>query len=113
MKTVVEGCLLDHAGDAAAFQARFRFPAELEVFEGHFPGHPLVPGVFLIEGVRVVAERILGKPLRIARVRDAKFVAIVEPDVTVELQGSITGARCRAEWTGGSRVDIEFGAADC
>ena len=109
MKSVVEGCLLECTGDAASFHAAFRFPADLEVLAGHFPGHPLVPGVFLIEAVRLAAERIVGRPLRIARVRDAKFVSIVEPDSIVEFTAVIDGMRCRAEWTGGTRVDLEFG----
>jgi len=112
MKAVVESCLLDLEGDAAAFRARFRFPADLEVFRGHFPGHPIVPGVFLIEAVRIVAERIEGRALRIVRVRDAKITAVVEPDTTVEFAGSIASERCRAKWTGGSRIDIEFRGCD-
>ena len=113
MKSVVERCLIDIEGDAASFRARFRFPADLEVFRGHFPGHPIVPGVFLLEAVRTAAERVLGPALRIVRVRDAKFTSIVEPDTILELQGSIIDNRCRAGWTGGSRVDIEFSGLDC
>jgi len=113
MKPVVESCLLEVTGNAEAFEATFRFPADLDVFRGHFPGHPIVPGVFLIESVRVAAERILGKPLQITRVRDAKFTAIVEPDTTVAISGSIAGQRCRAAWAGGSRVEFEFSAGDC
>jgi 3-hydroxyacyl-[acyl-carrier-protein] dehydratase len=113
MKRVVESCLLELTGNAEAFEATFRFPADLEVFRGHFPGHPLVPGVFLIESVRVVAERILGEPLRITRVRDAKFTSIVEPDTTIAIRGSIADQRCRAALPGGSRVEIEFSGADC
>jgi len=108
MKQVVESCLVAIEGDAASFRAQFLFPGELEVFAGHFPDRPLVPGVFLIEAVRVAAQKIRGGRLRIARIRDAKFLAIVEPDSPLEVTGSLTGNRCRADLTGGTRVDLEF-----
>jgi 3-hydroxyacyl-[acyl-carrier-protein] dehydratase len=35
--------------DARRIEARSTVPAASPVFEGHFPGHPLVPGVLLTE----------------------------------------------------------------
>ncbi|MBM6593828.1 3-hydroxyacyl-ACP dehydratase FabZ family protein [Microvirga pudoricolor] len=35
--------------DAKRIEARSTVPTESPVFEGHFPGHPLVPGVLLTE----------------------------------------------------------------
>jgi len=37
--------------DADAAQAVFRFAGSLPVFVGHFPGRPLVPGVYLLASV--------------------------------------------------------------
>ena len=59
------------------FEAILVYPPE--ACEGHFPGYPLVPAVYLIEGVRAAAERAAGRPLRLARVSDAKFSAEVRP----------------------------------
>ena len=96
MKAVVESCLREAHSEEGGFSGTFRFPIDLEVFQGHFPGIPLVPGVFLIEAVRCAAERALDRPLRLARVTDAKFTAEVAPDVEVTVEATLDGDRCRA-----------------
>ena len=47
---------------------------------GHFPGHPLVPGVILLEQVAMALRTWRGQ--RLARVMDAKFVAPLLPAET-------------------------------
>ena len=92
MKAVVEGCLRDIARTENGFVGRFRFPGDLEIFAGHFPGRPLVPGIFLIEAARCAAERVLETPLRMERIKDAKFTAEVGPDQDVFVEGTFGDA---------------------
>ena len=42
-------------------------------FEGHFDGNPIVPGVCLIQAVRVAAEAILDKNLETRSVMNCRF----------------------------------------
>jgi len=113
MKDVVESCLtkIEITGDS--FRAEFRFPPQLEVFRGHFPGAPLVPGIFLLEAARIAAERAAGHALRITRVKDAKFVQMVKPDDLVEITGQFREQRCSATLSGGTRVELDLTAFDC
>ena len=109
MRDVVEACLESVEGTPGGFTARFRFPPELDVFPAHFPGHPLVPGVFLIEAVRCAAARHLGSALAILRVDSAKFSAEVPPGAELTLAAELAPAageiRCAATVSG------EMGAA--
>lgn len=52
-----------------------------DIFRGHFPGKPVVPGVMTLMMTRRCAEMAkgLGKT-RIASVKDAKYVAPIVPD---------------------------------
>src|SRR5690606_27383529 len=102
VRPAVAACLLGSVATPgeAGFEARFRFPAALEVFAGHFPGRPLVPGVFLLEATRLGCERALGQPVRIALVKRAKFAAEVHPDEEVVVRASLEPGRA-GDWSGG------------
>ena len=60
-------------------------PVENTIFEGHFPGFPLMPGVLLIEamaqtsGWLVVAMNQFKRMPFLAQVKDAKFRTFVTP----------------------------------
>lgn len=55
------------------------------VYEGHFPGNPVAPGVMLTDMVRRVAEHLLGRPVRLTSARQIKFLNVVDPGKVIEL----------------------------
>jgi 3-hydroxymyristoyl/3-hydroxydecanoyl-(acyl carrier protein) dehydratase len=55
------------------------FAADLPVFAGHFPGAPLVPGVYLLAAVAELAGRALGRELEVVEVARAKWSAPALP----------------------------------
>lgn len=94
----------------ATFVARSRVPAESPVFEGHFPGYPLMPGVLLIEtmaqasGYLIMALGDFARLPILASVKNAKLRMTVEPrselivEAAVEHDGSgfaVVNARIR------------------
>jgi 3-hydroxyacyl-[acyl-carrier-protein] dehydratase len=76
---------------------RFRFGRGSPVFSGHFPGAPIVPGVFLIEVVRTAVERRIGRRMRVDRARELKLRAPIRPDTTVAV--TLDCAGLQAEMT--------------
>jgi 3-hydroxymyristoyl/3-hydroxydecanoyl-(acyl carrier protein) dehydratase len=64
-------------------------PAGHPAFAGHFPGHPVLPGVVLLDEVVAAAESHLARPLEALQVRVAKFHAPVAPGarLCIELTG--------------------------
>jgi 3-hydroxyacyl-[acyl-carrier-protein] dehydratase len=63
----------------------FRFGADDPVFGGHFPGRPILPGVFQLELVRVTAELVMKCTLAVREIRKAKFQRPILPGETVRL----------------------------
>ena len=72
------------ADETAVFE--FRFGADDPTFAGHFPGRPLLPGVFQLEMARMAAEWALNGPLAVREVCRAKFRRPILPDETVRLE---------------------------
>ena len=63
----------------------FKFDANDPVFAGHFPGRPILPGIFQMESVRVAAELVMQCALAVREIRKAKFQRPILPGETVRL----------------------------
>ncbi|WP_184547691.1 hypothetical protein [Mucilaginibacter sp. FT3.2] len=59
-----------------------------QIFEGHFPGQPVVPGVCMMQMVKEVLENIIGTKTKLVKAGDMKFLAILNPQVnhTADMQ---------------------------
>lgn len=70
------------------FRAELCVPAEASVLAGHFPGHPVVPAVYLIEACVVASSQARGSG-RLLGIRTAKFLSQVLPEVNALLEGRL------------------------
>ena len=68
----------------------FQFPADATVFAGHFPGRPILPGVFQPEMARAAAQWTLDCSLGIREISKAKFQRPILPGETLRLQLKLT-----------------------
>ena len=71
------------------FRAEFRFDPAMPAFAGHFPGNPLLPGVFQIEMVRAAVNARTCESHEIVRVTKAKFSRPVLPGETIIMEAAL------------------------
>ena len=60
--------------------------AEHEIFKGHFPGQPVVPGACMLQIVKEVLEMALKHPVRLKKADQLKFMTMINPTNTPTIQ---------------------------
>ena len=56
-----------------------------EIYNGHFPGDPICPGVCNVQTIRECAELETGKKLRIDTIQVCRFAALITPTNSPDL----------------------------
>lgn len=59
--------------------------ASHEIYNGHFPGDPICPGVCNVQTIRECAEMKTGKKLRIDSISICRFSALITPTGSPDL----------------------------
>lgn len=91
--------MVDRVVDLDTLAGRIRcqctVPESSTVFEGHFPGHPLMPGVLLVETVAQSCGYLLLARMKFERmpfliqIDQAKLRTFVEPGTQLDVYGEI------------------------
>ncbi|MGV2287117.1 AMP-binding protein [Trinickia sp. YCB016] len=63
----------------------FDIPLDHPALPGHFPGHPIVPGVVLLDHAISSIGRVLERPLHAFKISSAKFPNSAMPGIPLEL----------------------------
>jgi 3-hydroxyacyl-[acyl-carrier-protein] dehydratase len=71
--------------DAEKVVATVNIDAAHPVFEGHFPGSPVLPGVVQLEVMKRVMEKHLDRALSMAEMSTCKFLEVLNPTATPAL----------------------------
>ncbi len=61
-----------------------------EVFNGHFPGNPVTPGVCMIQTIKEVTQSHVNSTLFLQNISNVKFTALINPNINPELVLELT-----------------------
>lgn len=91
--------LIDRIADLDLSQRKIRctatVPTESTIFEGHFPGYPLMPGVLLTEsmaqtsGWLIIAQLRFAKMPFLAALKEVKFRTFVTPGQQLDISATL------------------------
>ena len=92
---------------------RFQFQLELNpdhpVYQGHFPGNPIVPGVCQVQMISELISIITGHSFRLIHADNVKFLSMMVLDKKSTIDADI---RIRTEDNGNISANAVFKAGD-
>jgi 3-hydroxyacyl-[acyl-carrier-protein] dehydratase len=78
--------VIDRKKEGDAFRVMLSLDPGHRIFDGHFPGRPVVPGVCLIQMVLELTEIVLAnRPLRLTSATQIKFISFIDPRINALL----------------------------
>jgi len=72
--------VLNFEQDEQTVTALIKLKPDHEVFKGHFPGNPVMPGVCMIQIIKELTEQATGETLFLSVASNIKFMAIINPE---------------------------------
>ncbi len=71
--------ILHQESAAGSVKANVSINKSHKIFDGHFPGLPVVPGVCMVQMVREILEVSVKKTLKIETADNIKFLSVIDP----------------------------------
>ena len=87
----------------AAFQVRLN--PEWPIYKAHFPGHPITPGVCIVQMIQELLQILEHRALCLRQAKNVKYVAIVSPEEVTEL--TVTFSKIETLPDGNLKVQVQ------
>ena len=71
--------LSSESSDSTIWTIQVKLNPGHPVYQGHFPGHPVVPGVCLLQLIKECVEDIRQQKLQVTQVSSCKFLSAINP----------------------------------
>ena len=94
--------------DSEFYQADITLNPEHKIYQGHFPGNPVVPGVCQIRMITEILSEIEKRELRLQEADNVKFLSMINPREHPELIVTMTLKRS----SDSERMNVSASIAD-
>ena len=78
--------ILNFKQEEQHIDATVKLNKDHQIFEGHFPEHPVLPGVCVIQMIKEFTEKALNRPLLLSIASNVKFMAVINPEKNDTIQ---------------------------
>ena len=92
----------------ATFQLRIH--PEWPIYKAHFPGHPITPGVCIVQMAQELLGLALNRDVTLRKAKNVKYLAIISPEEVSELTVSFT--KIEAQEDGSLKVQAQVLAGE-
>ena len=79
---------------AEAAESEVRYEIELNadnfIYQAHFPGEPVTPGVCIVQIAKELLEETVDKKLQIVKVKNVKFLSVLTPRQSLRAEFRLT-----------------------
>ena len=89
---------------------RVRINPEWPIYKAHFPGHPITPGVCILQMVQELLQGFLHRELSLRKAKNVKYLAIISPEEMSDL--TVTFSKMEERPDGGLKVQAQVASGD-
>jgi 3-hydroxymyristoyl/3-hydroxydecanoyl-(acyl carrier protein) dehydratase len=91
--------LIQSSDGSSLYQVEWSVPADLPYFEGHFPGHPILPAVGILDVSIEFLRQVLHKDeLYIRAVPHTKVMELMTPGMKFQIEAKNSGDSWQFQW---------------
>lgn len=92
--------ILESSKDGQTYRVKVAFNAAHEIFKGHFPDLPVVPGVCQTQMLIEVLGQVLNRPIEMRLAHHIKFLALLNPtkESTIDMEIKIDKEEADRIW---------------
>lgn len=80
MKTTTLYEICESRKEGELFIYTIRLNPDHDIFKGHFPGMPVLPGVCMLQAVKDCIAGTTGKTSHFSYIKSCKFISVVNPE---------------------------------
>lgn len=97
-------------------KAKISINPQHKIFDSHFPGKPVVPGVCMVQIIIELMEKVMLKKVRLRKADSIKFLAVMNPtdndeiDVTINYSVEENNLLVSAKLFSGPVIFFKFNA---
>ena len=100
--------ILAKDADTVAFEVRIH--KEWPIYKAHFPGHPITPGVCIVQMIQELLGVHLGRKVSLRKAKNVRYLAIISPEEVSQL--SISFPKIEEQEDGSLKVQAQVASGE-